>query len=52
MQFRRLAHVATAAIFTATAINAAATSDHFAAACYTGAAVIWLALAILAEDHR
>lgn len=52
MQLRRAARLATAVIFTAAAINAAVTSDHFTAACYTGAAVIWLALAVLAEDRR
>lgn len=41
-----------AAIFTGLAIDAATTGEHFSAACYTGAAVVWLALACTAEDRR
>lgn len=40
-----------AAIFTGFAIGAAVIGSHFSAACYTLAAVIWLALAITAEDR-
>ncbi|MER7726412.1 hypothetical protein [Streptomyces sp. NPDC096323] len=40
-----------AAIFTGLAIAAAVTGDHIRAACYAGAAVLWITLAILDEDR-